>query len=201
MLSVKIMGKIKEFIDFGFKKSDLIAYFACIFCFVAVSLLNITEIYENSILENLQLVPLFIAAIICFKAKNHKSLFIIAGLFIILFFFRELSYGRVIYGAIPNTQNEFYPLSHFKYGYLTNVIIGIYIGIALLFGIIKKIWKDIFSLIKEVKFPLWTFLFIIIFIIFEILGEKADNTVLEEIAELTIYCLILSLCLIYKKDK
>lgn len=193
------MKKIKKYIDFDFKKTDLVGLFAVILCFIFVEFFNITEIEENTVLENLQLIPLIIGAIFCFRAKNHKPFYYIIALLLILFFMRELSYGRVLFASIPGSPHDFYPWSYYKYGYLANIIIGIYLGLIFLYGIINKVWNNIFSIIKQVKFPLWTFLTTLIFIITEIIGESIHNSVVEEMSELAIYCLTLSICLIYLK--
>ncbi len=191
------MEKIKKYVDFDFKKTDLAGLFAVIICFIFVEIFNISEIYENTFLENLQLVPLILGAILCFRAKNHKPFYYIVAMFLILFFLRELSYGRVLFASIPESPHDFYPWSYYKYGYLVNIIIGIYLALIFIFGIVNKVWKDIISIIKKVKFPFWSFLITFIFIVFEITGEKIHNSVLEETCELAIYCLTLSVCIIY----
>ncbi len=195
----EIMEKIKKYIDFSFKKTDLIGLYSVIFCFVFVEIFNITEIWENTFLENLQLIPLILGAILCFKAKKHKPFYIVIAMLLVLFFMRELSYGRVLFAAIPDNPHDFYPWSHYKWGYLANIIIGLYLVSIFIFGIIKKIWNDIIAIINKVKFPFLSFLTTLIFIAFEITGEKIHNTVLEEISELAIYCLTLSICIIYLK--
>jgi len=187
-------------LDFSFKKSDLITLFALIGCYLFVKISGIVEIYENSLLENTQLIPLIAGSIVCFRAKNHKVFFRFVALILILAFFRELSYGRVIFCAVPDAPHEFYKWSHYKYGWLAHVIIGIYIGLSVLWALINKIWVDIIDIIKKVKFPVWTFLIVFVAILIQLYSEKhLENTIIEETAELIIYCSALSLCLIYSK--
>ena len=65
---------VKKYLDFGLNKFDLISLFALVACFIFVKFSGITEIYENSLLENAQLIPLALGSIICFKAKNKMVL-------------------------------------------------------------------------------------------------------------------------------
>ncbi len=189
---------LKKYLDFGFKKTDLISLFALIACYIFVKLTGIVEIYENSLLENTQLIPLLLGAFICFKSKNHKIFFRFIALILILAFFRELSYGRVIFCAIPDTPHEFYKWSHYKYGWLAHVIIGAYMIGSILWALFNKIWLEVIDVIKKVPIPILTFLISFVAIGVQIYSEKnLHSTIVEETAELIIYCTILSLVLIY----
>ena len=189
---------IKNYLDFGFKKSDLIALFALLACFLFIKLTGTNEIYENSLLENMQLIPLGLGSIICFRAKNHKVFFRFIALILILAFLRELSYGRVIFCAMPDNPHEFYKWSHYKYGWLAHVFIGIYIAGSVIWALFNKIWVDIADILKKVKMPVLTFLIAIFAIAAQVYSEKnLHNTIVEETAELIIYCTVLSLVLIY----
>ncbi len=194
-----LKNKILQYLDFNFQKTDSIAIFLLILSISYIKIFNITEIYENSLLENIALIPLIISIIICFRFKKHKVFFNVLALFLILMILRELSYGRVIFCQIPNQPNEFYSWSHYKYGYLAHVGVGIYIFIIALYGILNKIWLDTKKIIKKIKFPIWTFSLGFIFTILQIYFEKTHNTCGEETVELALYCIILSLCITYTK--
>ena len=184
--------------DFGFKKTDLIALIVLIGCYIFIKLTGINEIYENSLLENVQLIPLLMGSIICFKSKNHKIFFRFIALILILAFLRELSYGRVIFCAIPDTPHEFYKWSHYKYGWLAHVLIGVYIAVSCIWALVNKIWLEVIDVIKKVKFPVITFLIAFAAIGVQLYSEKHfHSTILEETAELIIYCTALSLVIIY----
>lgn len=188
----------KKYFDFGLKKTDLISLLALICCYIFIKLTGIVEIYENSLLENFQLIPLLVGAIICFKAKNHKIFFRFIALILILAFLRELSYGRVIFCQIPDTPHEFYKWSHYKYGWLAHVLIGVYIAASVIWALCNKIWLEIIDVFKKVKIPVITFLIAFGAISAQIYSEKyLHSTIVEETAELIIYCTTLSLVLIY----
>ena len=188
----------KNCLDFGLKKSDLIALFAIVACYIYIKVTGTTEIYENSLLENMQLMPLILGSIICFRAKNHKIFFRFIALVLVLAFLRELSYGRVIFCAMPDNPHEFYKWSHYKYGWLAHVFIGLYIGLTVLWALLSKIWVDVIDIMKNVKIPVITFIIAFGAIFAQLYSEKyLHSTIIEETAELVIYCTTLSLIIIY----
>ena len=194
-----IKNKLLKYLDFSFQKTDLLVIFVLIISISCIKIFNITEIPENSILENISLIPLFIAVVLCYRFKKYKIFFNVLALLFILMILRELSYGRVIFCQVPNSPNEFYPWSHYKYGYLAHIMVGIYIFAMALYGIINKIWLNIFEIINKVKFPVWTLGCGVIFTILQIYFEGTHNTCGEETVEFALYCTIVSLCIIYTK--
>ena len=194
-----IKNKIKKCIDFSFQKTDILTIFILILSISYINIFNITKIQENSLLENISLIPLFIAIVICYRFKKYKKFFNCLALLFILMILRELSYGRVIFCQIPNCPNEFYTWSHYKYGYLAHVAVGFYVFAMTLYGILNKIWLDIVKIINKVKFPIWTLSSGIIFTILQLYFEKTHNTCGEETVEFALYCTIVSICIIYTK--
>lgn len=192
-----IIKNFNRYIDLNFQKTDILAFLAIAFSIVYIKIFNLTEIPENSFLENLSLIPLISGIFICWKAKDCKTFFKVVSLIFFLMIMRELSYGRVIFCAIPNQPNEFYPWSHYKYGYLAHIFVGIYIFGIFIYGFLNKIWLDIIKIIKKVKLPIWTFLYSFICVFLQIFFERIGNTVIEETAELALYCLMVSICIIY----
>ena len=194
------MKKILSCLELRFNFYDLIALISLIFSISFVLIFQLKEIQENTILENLQTIILFLGFLFCFKAKNHKPLFIFGALIFFLMVAREMSYGRVIFAQMPDNPHEFYSWKHFKYGFLAHYIIGAYIGISVLYGIIKKIWINVVEIFKTIKFPIWTFSGCFICLILQLLSEKTlHNTIIEETSELVLYSLLLSLLLYYLK--
>lgn len=164
-----------------------------------IKIFNITEIPENSFLENISLIPLAIGVFLCFRTKKYKVFFNIIAFIFILMILRELSYGRVIFCQIPNQPNEFYQWSHYKYGFLANIIIGAYIFGIFLYGILNKVFLDIIKILNKVSTPFWSFLCSFICIFIQIYSEKSHNTCLEETIELGLYLLMISICITYIK--
>lgn len=179
-----------KILDFKFYKENYIAIAALIISIIFIKVFNLQYIEENSLLENLQLVALFLGFVASIKTKNYKVFFTFLALVLVLMFMREISYGRVF---IDETQVNFNRK-------LCHILVGIYITASVLYALINKIWVDIVNMIKNIKFPIWTFLMSFGCVFAQLISEKClDNTLIEETAEFMLYCLILSLILIYKK--
>ena len=197
---MNIINFIKKYIYFNFNKINIIPLAVLIINILVLRLLNITVIYENSLLENLQLIALFLPILFAFRAKNHKAFFNLVIMVLILMIAREISYGRVIFGAIDGQPNAFYRWSDYKYGFLVNYIIGIYIAIMILYAFFKKIYLDVFVILRKVKMPFWSVFFCGLCTIGQVLGEGIlENTVLEETSEMVLYTIISVLVVYYAK--
>ena len=172
--------------------------------FVAVlKLMGINEIPENSLVENILLIALFVGIVFCFLTRNnteYKTMNRFIAMILFLMFLREISYGRCIFCQIDGNPHEFYPWKHYKYGYLAHVFVGLYIAIIALYGIINKIWLSAWNALKTVKFPVISAVLAIITVIIQLYAEKvAASTFIEEIAELSLYMLIASVIYYYNK--
>jgi len=179
-----------KILDFKFYKENFIIIVALIISILLIKILNLQTIEENSLLENFQLFALLGGFITSVKTKNYKIFFTFLALILLLMFAREISYGRVF---IDESQIHFNKK-------LCHAIVGIYIGASVLFALIKKIWIDIINIIKNIKFPFWTFLMSFGCLFVQLLSEKfLQNTCIEETAEFMLYCSILTLILIYSK--
>ncbi len=179
-----------KFLDFKFYKENYIAIIALIFSVAFIKIFNLQEIQENTLLENMQLLALFGGFIASVKTKNYKVFFTFLAMLLLLMFAREISYGRVFIDE---------SVVHFNKK-LCHIIVGAYIGLGILYSLIKKIWIDIINIIKNIKFPFWTFLMSFGCVFIQLASEKfLQNTCIEETVEFMLYCLILSLILIYSK--
>lgn len=197
------MDKICQFIDFKYFKNSAVTLAIFAVCLLLLWIFNVDYIPENSLLENIQLIALAAGFIVCLKAKNHKVLFRFGAMAIFLMIMRELSYGRCIFAQMPNNPYQFYPWSHYKYGWLAHVIVGIYIAGAFLYAIVNKIWVDIKEVLINARFPFWDLVVMAFFTVCQLLGEKMlESTVLEETAEFSLYCAIFALVYyFYKREK
>lgn len=194
------MEKLLKLIDFKYVVNAAFVLASFVICLLFLWVFNIDHIPENSLIENSQLVVLAAAFILCIKMKSHKALFRFGAMVIFLMFMRELSYGRCIFSQLPDNPHEFYPWSHYKYGWLAHVVIGIYIVGALVYAAVTKIWIDIKNILEKTKFPFWDFVVMAFLTGMQYIGEKIlDNTVLEETAELSIYVAILALTYYFYK--
>lgn len=176
--------------DFKFYKENFLIILSLIISIVFIKIFNLETIEENTLLENLQLVALLGVFFVSIKTKNHKTFFTFLAMLFLLMFAREVSYGRVFIDE---------EIVHFNKK-LCHILVGIYIGIGVLYALIKKIWIDVINMIKNIKFPIWTFLIAILCVLIQIISEKTlHNSCIEETVELMLYCSMVVLVLIYKK--
>ena len=106
-------------LDFKFYKENYIAIVALVFSVFFIKIFNLTQIDENTLLENIQLLALFGGFIASVKAKNYKIFFTFLGLIILLMLAREISYGRVFVDE---------SVVHFNKK-LCHILVGIYISV------------------------------------------------------------------------
>lgn len=134
------------------------------------------------------------------RAKNpeFKALNTFFALILFLMFLREISYGRCIFCWIDGNPHEFYRWSHYKYGYLAHVVVGLYIASIAIYGIINKLWFVAIKALKTVKFPVVSTLLAIGGVACQLYAEKVNgSTFTEEIAELAIYLVITAVIYYY----
>lgn len=188
-------------ISFSFDKENWFIVAAIVASFAYVGIFNLSEIYENTLLENFQLVPLIASFVLCTKAKKYKNFFTTIAIVMVFMFLRELSYGRTIFCTMPGDPYNTYPWSHYKYGFLVNYIVGAALGLSALWFIVKKVYLEVFEILKKTAIPFWTFLASFGLIYVQMLSEKTlHSTVIEEISEFGLYFGILALVLIYRKQ-
>lgn len=171
--------------------------------------------YENGILENLQLIVLLCGFILCLSYKKIKSkqnqdneitsvdesmvkFFKFTALVIVILFLREINCGRTIFFPIPGEVNAFYGWKDLKYGWLAHPLYGLYMAYVGIYFLINKLFLTLWDIIKNIKFPVWNIVLMIVGIIGGILGEEVyHNMVMEEITELLFYVSFVSIIYLY----
>jgi len=196
------MTNIKNFTDthFDFKvyPVTIIATIVALSVVPCVKILPETWGYENGILENLQMITLGIGVFLAIFAKTNKKFFYFTALIIFLLIAREINYGRTIFFPIPGEVNAFYSWKEIKYGWLVNPLVGLYITGTTLYFIISKAYSQMWNIIKNIKFPVWSFLLLFIGIGLGEYAEKAtENFVFEEISELLFYVALVGIIWLY----
>ena len=159
--------------------------------------------YENGVIENLQMVFLLIAFLLCLKAKTNKKLFRFSALVILIIALREVNCGRTLFFPVPGVENAFYSWKDIKYGYLAHPIYGLYIAYVAFYFLKNKLFIPLFEIIKKVALPFWNILFLISGILLAEYAEKCtENFVFEEMSELLIYASLIGIIYLfaYKKD-
>lgn len=197
---------IREFInkhlDFKVYPVTILAIIAALAIVPCVKFLPAQWGYENGVLENIQMIFLFISLGLALTAKTKKHFFKFAALVIILIILREVNYGRTLFFPIPGTENAFYSWKEIKYGWLVNPLICLYMAGSVIFFIVKKVYIDIWQIIKNIKFPVWNVLLMIAGMALGTYAEHAtENFVFEEITELLFYVALTGIIWLYTRNK
>ena len=82
--------------------------------------------FENGVLENLQLIVLFLGFIFALMAKDNKKFFYFVAMIIAVLAIREVNCFRTVFFAIPGEINEFYTWDQIKFGWLYHPIYGLF---------------------------------------------------------------------------
>ena len=156
--------------------------------------------YENGLLENIQMVVLFIGLYLSFTAKTNKKFFIFAGLVLTILILREVNCGRTLFFPIPGVENMYYSWKDIKYGYLAHPIFGIYIASVAVYFFWNKLFIDLYNLIKGTKLPIWNILLMFAGMFLGLYAEHCTNSlVFEEITELLFYVSLVGIIYIYAR--
>ena len=162
--------------------------------------------YENGLLENIQMCVLFVIFYLCLSSKVNKRFFNFAALALTLMIIREVNCGRTLFFPIPGEYHQYYSWRDLPWKWLGKVVHGVY-GVYIAFVAIvflkKKIYFDLWQLIKNIKFPVWNVLFASFAMFMGAIAEKATNNnfIFEEGFELLFYVSLLGIVWLYSRNK
>ena len=174
--------------------------------------------YENGLLENIQLVALLIGFILCLAYPKfnkpestddadslHTSMvnfFRFAALVIVILFLREINCGRTIFFPVPGEVNTFYGWKDIKYGWLAHPLYGLYMAYVAFYFLINKLFITLWKIVKNIKFPVWNVILMIVGMIWGTLAEEVyHNMVMEEVTELLFYVSLTGIIYLYAYHK
>lgn len=198
----KVCDFIQKHLNWEMQKSTWLALIVALAIIPAVIFLPIEYGYENGFIENIQLVVLFIGIYFSFRPKADKTFFNFVVMVLFILFLREINCGRTIFFPIPGVENAFYKWSEIKYGWLAHPIFGLYIAIVGIYFLKNKLYINLLQKLKEVKFPIWNFLLLILGMVLGIYAEECvHNYVLEEATELLFYVALVNFIYLYSQNK
>ena len=201
-----MLSKIKDFIinhfAFGFYPTTVISLLVAIAVLPCIMFLPVEYGYENGLLENLQLIALFLGAIFAFRSKIDKKFFYFVILVISILMLREVNCGRTIFFPVPDTVNEFYRWSEIKYGYLAHPLYGLYMTLVGIYFLKNKLFVTLWSKLKNIKLPIWDLILMLIGMALGTYAEEvAHNFVMEEITELLFYVALAGIIYLYSHNE
>ncbi|MCQ2734854.1 MAG: hypothetical protein MJ212_02755 [Alphaproteobacteria bacterium] len=145
--------------------------------------------YENSIVENLQLVTLIIAMYVCLTAKQHRKLFVFFAFIALFCILREVNMGRGIFCHIYFKDAVRCRWTMFQYGYLADVVWGCLIATVVWYVFKYNLLKSLRQYIMYAPIYIWDILFLVISALLAEYSEfdSVGNEIMEETAEAAMY--------------
>jgi len=208
----RIIEFIKNHIDFKFYWVSIIALLVGLSIIPMLLYLPQKYGYENGLIENIQMVTLFIILYLCLSSKVNKKFFNFCALALSLIIIREVNCGRTLFFPIPQ-DSPLYSETHAYYswrelsnpwiGKIIHGLYGAWITIVALIFLKKKVYLDIWEMIKKIKFPFWNVVFAIFAMYMGAIAEKLTNNnyIFEEGFELLFYVSLLGIVWLYSRNK
>lgn len=158
--------------------------------------------YENGLLENLQMLVLFVGLYLSFFSKTDKKFFVFAGLVLTILMLREVNCGRTLFFPIEGYDNAYYRWEDIKYGYLVHPLFGTFIACVGVYFLKNKLFLNFWNYLKNTTLPFWNIIFMISGMLLSTYAEHhTSNMVFEEIAELLFYVSLVGIIYIYTRCK
>lgn len=155
--------------------------------------LPIEYAYENSPIENAQMLVLLACFIACLQAKTDKKFYICVALLCTILMLREVNCGRTVFFPKEGAVNEFYSWKELEYGYLAHPLYGLYMGATALYFLLSRSYKVLWGYVLHAKIAVWLWLCIIGCSVLVVLCEKLGASMMEEAGESVVYVAFLAL--------
>ena len=197
----KICEFIQKHINFGFQDIIWFGIVTALLIIPAVMFLPVQCGYENGVIENIQLMVLFLGIFFAIRPKVDKKFFTFVALVLGILLIREVNCGRTIFFPIPGTENEFYRWSEIKYGWLAHPIYGLYMTYVGFYFLKNKLFITLWNKLKDIKFPIWNFVLLLVGMVGGLYAEEAHLLVMEEATELLFYVALVSFIYLYSRHK
>ena len=202
----KIIEFIKNHFDFKFYGVTWIALLVGLS--IIPMLLYMPQKYgmENGLLENIQMVVLFIIMYLCLTSKVNRKFFKFAALALTLIIIREVNCGRTLFFPIPGTYHQYYSWKALPWpwlGKIVHTIYGLWIAFVAIVFLKKEIDVDMWNMIKNIKLPVWNLGFACFAMYMGAIAEKLTNNnfIFEEGFELLFYTSLLGIVWLYSRNK
>ena len=197
---------IKKHLDFKFYIVTIIALVVGISIIPMLMYMPQKYGYENGILENIQMTTLFIMIYFCLTSKTNKKLFKFIPLVLSLLIIREVNCGRTLFFPIPDTYHQYYSWRDLPWpwlGKIAHFLYGTWFAIVIFLFFKKKIYLEIWNIIKNTAIPFWNLIFTGFAMFMGIIAEDTTNNnfIFEEGFELLFYVSILGFIWLYSRNK
>ena len=158
----KLCDFVQKHFDFGFQNVVWIGILIALAIIPAVMFLPERCGFENGVIENLQLIILFIGVYFAVRPKVDKKFFYFVAMVLGILIIREINCFRTVFFAIPGEENAFYRWSEIKYGWLAHPLFGAYIAFVAIYFLKNKLFINLWEKLRDIKFPVWNFVLLLL---------------------------------------
>lgn len=185
----KFIKNIIQRFDYKVSSITAIEFLSVALIYLMMKFADPSWFVENGIVENLQIVILVVAFIICITAKQDKSLFVFCGLVVLLLIMRETNFGRSYFCAKYLSADEICRWKNMRYGYIAEYGRLLYCISIVIYAYYHKLWKVIWKYVTVVPIYIWDIAIILLCTTLGVMAEfkSVDNEILEECAEGIVY--------------
>ena len=203
---LKIIDFIKSHFDFKFYGVVWIALIVGLSIYPMLLFLPPKYGFENHVLENIQMTVLFICVYLCATSKVNKKFFNFTILILSIIMIREVNCGRTLFFPIEGEYHKYYSWKDLPNPYLGKIahtLYGIWMGIVGLVFLKKKIYIDLWNMIKNIRIPFWNLAFACFAMFMGAIAEKLTNNnfIFEEGFELFFYVSLMGFIWLYSRNK
>lgn len=156
---------------------------------------------EDGWVENIQLIVLAAAIVVAMRAKQERSLFVFAAMFVAFMIMRETNMFRGYFCAAYLEPDAMCRWEAFKYGYVAKALRLLWVAFMLYYFIRHKLWQPIKKYIFKAPIYVLDLLILGAMIVGGTVAEFADidNEIMEECCELVCYLALFNCILRYRK--
>ena len=203
---MSVINFIKSHFDFKMYGVTWIAFLVLVFIPVMLCYLPQKFGFENGVIENIQMLVLFIIFYLCLSSKVNKRFFYFAALVLTIIMIREVNCGRTLFFPIPGEYHQYYSWRDLPWpwlGKIVHIVYGFWIAIAGLIFIKEKIYVDLCDILKNIKLPFLNLVFACFAMFMGAIAEKLthNNFIFEEGFELLFYVSLLGIVWLYSRNK
>ncbi len=161
--------------------------------------------WENSFIENIQLVVIMAIFVVSLRAKYAKQLFNWITMIVVILFLREINCGRIFFPinkvGTP-VFKQWNQILSYPYNFIPNGIYGLFMIYTVYYFFKSKAYLQLCEIMKKAKIDCWNIIFMMSGIVIGTLSEMTwDNEVLEETTETLFYVAFGVLVYLYGYNK
>ena len=171
--------------------------------FPCVLFLSEKYAWENSFIENFQLVVIAITFMVALRAKWAKKLFNWIAMITIMLFLREVNCGRVFFSKnCPNSFKGWNEILPYPYNFIPRIVFAIFIIYAVYYFFKAQVYVELWQIIAKAKIDCWNIFFMWLGIVVGTISEiTINNMMLEETSETLFYISFAVLVYLYGQNK